>query len=176
MKNKHNWERNDCGVTPTYCQKIWNYCGVKFMAYRLTVQSRLTFVRGVWEKREKPSNRYSWSSYSITVGLSVWNDKQKPQLDEYWNINRDSLILGSWQKETNSYQEVSRRRHSDPVVKQFSCVVVHQTTLFHRLKETQLSKYSTSCMFLQQTGTSCEHKVHWHQDEYNHTAIYIINP
>lgn len=38
---------------------------------RLTVQSRLTLVRGVWEKREKPSNRYSWSSYSITVGLSV---------------------------------------------------------------------------------------------------------
>lgn len=31
----------------------------------------LTLVRGVWEKREKPSNRYSWSSYSITVGLSV---------------------------------------------------------------------------------------------------------
>lgn len=36
-------------------------------------RSRLTFVRGVWEKSEKPSNRYSWSSYSITVGLSVWN-------------------------------------------------------------------------------------------------------
>lgn len=33
--------------------------------------SGLTLVRGVWEKREKPSNRYSWSSYSITVGLSV---------------------------------------------------------------------------------------------------------
>lgn len=32
-------------------------------------------VRGVWEKREKPSNRYSWSSYSITVGLSVCTDK-----------------------------------------------------------------------------------------------------
>lgn len=36
-------------------------------------RSRLTLVRGVWEKSEKPSNRYSWSSYSITVGLSVWN-------------------------------------------------------------------------------------------------------
>lgn len=38
-----------------------------------TLANTLTLVRGVWEKREKPSNRYSWSSYSITVGLSVWN-------------------------------------------------------------------------------------------------------
>lgn len=39
--------------------------------------SRPTLVRGVWEKREKPSNRYSWSSYSITVGLSVWNTNEE---------------------------------------------------------------------------------------------------
>ena len=40
-------------------------------------------------------------------------------------------------KKREIYQEVCGRRHGDPVVKQFSCVVVHQSTLFHRLKETQ---------------------------------------
>lgn len=31
------------------------------------------------------------------------------------------------------YQEVGGRRDGDPVVEQFSCVVVHGPTLFHRL-------------------------------------------
>lgn len=46
------------------------------------------------------------------------------------------LILGVLIKK-ETYQEVGGRRHSDPVVKQFSCVVVHHSTLFHRLRETQ---------------------------------------
>lgn len=68
-------------------------------------ESRLTLVRGVWEKREKPSNRYSWSSYSITVGLSVckktgrfklWTSETSEQMDGYLEGNFKALEINKF--------------------------------------------------------------------------------
>lgn len=71
------------------------FCGVKLMVlHREQVKSRLTLVRGVWEKREKPSNRYSWSSYSITVGLSVWNRRTAAgQLKHTQQLRRTAMTV-----------------------------------------------------------------------------------
>lgn len=38
----------------------------------------LTFVSGACANIENPSKIYSWSSYSITVGLSVLKKQTKP--------------------------------------------------------------------------------------------------
>lgn len=38
----------------------------------------LTFVSGACANMENPSKIYSWSSYSITVGLSVLKKQTKP--------------------------------------------------------------------------------------------------
>lgn len=38
----------------------------------------LTFVSGACANIENPSKMYSWSSYSITVGLSVLKKQTKP--------------------------------------------------------------------------------------------------
>lgn len=57
----------------------------------------LTFVSGACANIENPSKMYSWSSYSITVGLSVLKKQTKPP-----GSKQEAVLLSSLETKLES--------------------------------------------------------------------------
>lgn len=115
---------------------------------RLTIQSSKAYVgeRRVGEKRE---------AFEQVLVVIVLDHRRPVGLKQKTARRRQTqhgiIVLFSKPakkaKETESYQEVGGRRHGDPVVEQFSCVVVHRTASFHGLKETR-TLFSSTCVYI----------------------------